>query len=145
MFDYSPNRCTKILCLKVNLFTRHHTMRTHNDLQNALINFIFFSLTLCLFLFLSIFRSHELQLLFDQWRWCDCIHSGGEINNGYLTDAVSIASRKSLNLQPVLLVGAPPHHMATANGDDSISQFSNRTSSRYNRPDFHNSMHHFQL
>ncbi|XP_031618320.1 LHFPL tetraspan subfamily member 3 protein [Contarinia nasturtii] len=71
----------------------------------------------------------------------------GEVNNAYLTDAVSIAgSRKSLNLQPVLLV-APPHHMQTANGDDSISQFSNRTSSRYNhnRPDFHNSMHHFQL
>lgn len=75
---------------------------------------------------------------------CHCIHLG-EVNNAYLTDAVSIAgSRKSLNLQPVLLV-APPHHMSAANGDDSISQFSNRTSNRYNRPDFHNSMHHFQL
>lgn len=63
----------------------------------------------------------------------------GEINNAYLTDAVSIAgSRKSLNLQPVLLV-APPHH------DDSVSQFSSRTGNRYNRPDYHNSMHHFQL
>lgn len=63
----------------------------------------------------------------------------GEINNAYLTDAVSIAgSRKSLNLQPVLLV-APPHH------DDSVSQFSSRTANRYNRPDYHNSMHHFQL
>lgn len=72
------------------------------------------------------------------------LHSG-EVNNAYLTDAVSIAgSRKSLNLQPVLLLN-PPHHMANGNGDDSISQFSNRTSSRYNRPDFHNSMHHFQL
>lgn len=70
----------------------------------------------------------------------------GEVNNAYLTDAVSIAgSRKSLNLQPVHLLVAPPHHMQTANGDDSISQFSNRTSSRYNRPEFHNSMHHFQL
>lgn len=74
----------------------------------------------------------------------DCILAG-EVNNAYLTDAVSIAgSRKSLNLQPVLLV-APPHHMGTSNGDDSVSQFSNRTSSRYNRPDFHTSMHHFQL
>jgi len=63
----------------------------------------------------------------------------GEVNNAYLTDAISIAgSRKSLNLQPVLLV-APPHH------DDSISQFSNRTNNRYNRPDYHHSMHHFQL
>lgn len=74
----------------------------------------------------------------------NCILTG-EVNNAYLTDAVSIAgSRKSLNLQPVLLV-APPHHMGNSNGDDSVSQFSNRTSSRYNRPDFHNSMHHFQL
>lgn len=56
-------------------------------------------------------------------------------------------SRKSLNLQPVLLV-APPHHMGHHNGggpgDDTISQFSSRTS-RYSRPDFHNSMHQFQL
>lgn len=47
----------------------------------------------------------------------------GEINNAYLTDAISLAgSRKSnphitgLNLQPILLV-APPN-------EDSISQFS---------------------
>lgn len=67
------------------------------------------------------------------------------MNNAYLTDAVSMAgSRKSLNLQPVLLV-APPHHMGGTSGDDSISQFSNRTPSRYNQRDFHNSMHHFQL
>lgn len=47
----------------------------------------------------------------------------GEINNAYMTDAVSLAgSRKSLNLQPILLV-APP----AANGDDTISQFSSRT------------------
>lgn len=66
----------------------------------------------------------------------------GEINNAYITDAVSLAgSRKSLNLQPILLV-APPHHMN--NGDDSISQFSSRTPNhRYNRPDYHNSMHQF--
>lgn len=56
-------------------------------------------------------------------------------------DGVSIGgSRKSLNLQPVLLV-APPHH----NGDDSVSQFSNRTMNRYGRPDYHNSIHQFQL
>lgn len=67
----------------------------------------------------------------------------GEINNAYLTtDAVSIAgSRKSMNLQPVLLV-APPHHNMH---DDTISQFSSRTATRYNRPDYHNSMHQFQL
>lgn len=76
--------------------------------------------------------------------WTNC-HVAGEVNNAYLTDAVSMAgSRKSLNLQPVLLV-APPHHMTGVNGDDSVSQFSNRTPSRYNRSDFHNSMHHFQL
>ncbi|XP_058066567.1 LHFPL tetraspan subfamily member 3 protein isoform X2 [Anopheles bellator] len=54
-----------------------------------------------------------------------------EINNAYVTDAVSIAgSRKSLNLQPVLLV-APPHHMDT---------LSSRAASRYGhalRPDYH--------
>ncbi|XP_055688454.1 LHFPL tetraspan subfamily member 3 protein isoform X2 [Lutzomyia longipalpis] len=61
-------------------------------------------------------------------------------------DVASIAgSRKSLNLQPVLLV-APPHHMGGGqHGDDTISQFSSRTPSRYNRPEFHNSMHQFQL
>lgn len=76
--------------------------------------------------------------------WTNC-HVAGEVNNAYLTDAVSMAgSRKSLNLHPVLLV-APPHHMTSANGDDSVSQFSNRTPSRFNRSDFHNSMHHFQL
>uniref|UniRef100_A0A1L8D9H4 Uncharacterized protein n=2 Tax=Nyssomyia neivai TaxID=330878 RepID=A0A1L8D9H4_9DIPT len=69
----------------------------------------------------------------------------GEINNAYLTDVASIAgSRKSLNLQPVLLV-APPHHMGGQHGDDTISQFSSRTPSRYNRPEYHNSMHQFQL
>lgn len=63
--------------------------------------------------------------------------SAGEINNSYITDAVSLAgSRKNLNLQPILLV-APP-------GDDTISQFSSRTPNhRYNRPDYHNSMHQF--
>lgn len=68
----------------------------------------------------------------------------GEVNNAYITDAVSLAgSRKSLNLQPVLLV-SPPHHMAA--GEDTISQFSSRTPNhRYNRPDYHNSMHQFQL
>ncbi|XP_073836562.1 tetraspan membrane protein in hair cell stereocilia isoform X2 [Musca autumnalis] len=61
----------------------------------------------------------------------------GEINNSYITDGVSLAgSRKNLNLQPILLV-APP-------GDDTISQFSSRTPNhRYNRPDYHNSMHQF--
>lgn len=83
----------------------------------------------------------------------------GEVNNAYLTDAVSIAgSRKSLNMQPVLLV-SPPHHMGGHNGhhgDDSISQFSSRTANRYarpseyhhhggGRPDYHHSMHQFQL
>lgn len=53
-------------------------------------------------------------------------------------------SRKSLNLQPVLLVSPPHHHMSTT-GDDTISQFSSRTGNRYNRPDYHNSMHQFQL
>lgn len=63
----------------------------------------------------------------------------GEVNNAYITDAHSIAgSRKSLNLQPVLLV-APPHHAS----EDTISQFSNRTGNRYNRPDYHNSIHQF--
>lgn len=67
----------------------------------------------------------------------------GEINNAYLQDAMSNGggSRKSLNLQPVLLV-APPHHMTAS--DDTLSQFSSRTATRF-RPDFHNSMHHFQL
>jgi len=67
----------------------------------------------------------------------------GEINNAYLTtDAVSIAgSRKSMNLQPVLLVASPHHNIH----DDTISQFSSRTATRYNRPDYHNSMHQFQL
>lgn len=76
----------------------------------------------------------------------------GEINNAYLTDAASVAgSRKSMNLQPVLLVTQPPHHHHQqqhhhmSNGDDTISQFSSRTASRYSRPDFHNSMHQFQL
>lgn len=61
----------------------------------------------------------------------------GEINNSYITDAVSLAgSRKNLNLQPILLV-APP-------GDDTLSQFSSRTPNhRYNRPEYHNSMHQF--
>ncbi|GAB0096290.1 Lipoma HMGIC fusion partner-like protein [Sergentomyia squamirostris] len=69
----------------------------------------------------------------------------GEINNAYLTDVASISgSRKSLNLQPVLLVG-PPHHMGGQHGDDTISQFSSRTPSRYTRPEYHNSMHQFQL
>lgn len=86
--------------------------------------------------------SNEFKHFVEIWTNC---HVAGEVNNAYLTDAVSMAgSRKSLNLQPVLLV-APPHHMNGQNGDDSVSQFSNRTPSRYNRPDFHNSMHHFQL
>lgn len=80
-------------------------------------------------------------------------------------DVASIAgSRKSMNLQPVLLVS--PHHAHHAHhmgmgsagsghlgpmhhgGDDTISQFSSRTAAnnRYNRPEYHNSsMHQFQL
>ncbi|XP_067646563.1 LHFPL tetraspan subfamily member 3 protein isoform X2 [Eurosta solidaginis] len=55
-------------------------------------------------------------------------------------DAVSLAgSRKSLNLQPILLV-APPHNMP-ANGDDTISQFSSRTPNHRYRPDY--PMHQF--
>lgn len=67
----------------------------------------------------------------------------GEINNAYLTESMSNGggSRKSLNLQPVLLV-SPPHHMTAS--EDTLSQFSSRTATRF-RPDFHNSMHHFQL
>lgn len=73
----------------------------------------------------------------------------GEINNAYLTDAVSVhgGSRKSLNLQPVLLV-ASPHHMHAAS-DDTLSQFSSRTGGTRFRPEYHNplhaSMHQFQL
>jgi hypothetical protein len=75
----------------------------------------------------------------------------GEVNNAYITDVSSIGgSRKSLNLQPVLLV-TPPHHMAPG-GDDShsVSQFSSRTAPRFNRQaEFHhhnhNPMHQFQL
>ncbi|XP_017475312.1 PREDICTED: lipoma HMGIC fusion partner-like 3 protein isoform X1 [Rhagoletis zephyria] len=64
----------------------------------------------------------------------------GEINNAYITDAVSLAgSRKSLNLQPILLV-APPQNMP-ANGDDTISQFSSRTPNHRYRPDY--PMHQF--
>lgn len=64
----------------------------------------------------------------------------GEINNAYITDAASLAgSRKSLNLQPILLV-APPHNMPT-NGDDTISQFSSRTPNHRYRPDY--PMHQF--
>jgi LHFPL tetraspan subfamily member protein len=75
--------------------------------------------------------------------------SSGEVNNAYITDISSMGgSRKSLNLQPVLLV-TPPHHMAPG-GDDShsVSQFSSRTAPRFNRQaDFHhhNPMHQFQL
>uniref|UniRef100_A0AAG5D345 Protein with signal anchor n=1 Tax=Anopheles atroparvus TaxID=41427 RepID=A0AAG5D345_ANOAO len=69
----------------------------------------------------------------------------GEINNAYVTDAVSIAgSRKSLNLQPVLLV-APPHMAHHMNGTDTLSS---RAASRYGhgmRPDYHSSLHQFQL
>lgn len=77
------------------------------------------------------------------------------------SDVASIAgSRKSMNLQPVLLVSPhhghhPHHHMTMGMGssgsghvgpDDTISQFSSRTAAnRYNRPDFHSSMHQFQL
>ncbi|ETN66189.1 hypothetical protein AND_002032 [Anopheles darlingi] len=68
-----------------------------------------------------------------------------EINNAYVTDAVSIAgSRKSLNLQPVLLV-APPHMAHHMNGNDTLSS---RAASRYGhgmRPDYHSSLHQFQL
>lgn len=50
----------------------------------------------------------------------------GDVNNVYLPDAVSIAgSRKSLNLQPVLLVGPA--------GEDCNSQFSINTTNRFNR------------
>lgn len=54
----------------------------------------------------------------------------GVVNNAFLTDGTSIAgSRKSLNLQPILVVGS----------EDAVSQFS--TNNRFNRPEFHN----FQL
>lgn len=73
----------------------------------------------------------------------------GEINNAYLhQDAMSInngGSRKSLNLQPVLLVTPPHHSHHLAASDDTLSQFSSRTAAARFRPDYHNSMHHFQL
>lgn len=68
----------------------------------------------------------------------------GEVNNAYLTETHSVAhsgSRKSLNLQPVLLV-ASPHHMTAS--DDTLSQFSSRTATRF-RPEHHNPMYQFQL
>lgn len=64
----------------------------------------------------------------------------GEMNNGFLGDAVSVAgSRKSLNLHPVLLM-----HPGQ---DDTYSQFSQRTVPRSTHSGhYSHSMHHnFQL
>ncbi|KAL5290118.1 LHFPL5 family protein [Megaselia abdita] len=60
----------------------------------------------------------------------------GVVNNAFIIDGVSLAgSRKSLNLQPILVVGSHQH----MNTDDTVSQFS--TNNRFNRPELHN----FQL
>ncbi|XP_061705585.1 LHFPL tetraspan subfamily member 3 protein isoform X1 [Cydia pomonella] len=59
----------------------------------------------------------------------------GEVNNAYVTDAASVASRKSLALQPVLLV---PH--ARARDLDSYSHYSQRSKHGYA-----NTMHNYQL
>lgn len=60
----------------------------------------------------------------------------GEVNNAYIMDASSIGgSRKSLNLQPVMLVAPPVNPMMM--NDDNISQFSSRTS-QYNRTLYRN-------
>ncbi|KPJ20102.1 Lipoma HMGIC fusion partner-like 3 protein [Papilio machaon] len=71
----------------------------------------------------------------------------GEVNNAYVTDAQSVAgSRKSLALQPVLLVRPPPDL-------DSYSHYSHPShhshhSSRTPRPKhglYANAMHNYQL
>nr|CAD7256913.1 unnamed protein product [Timema shepardi] len=76
----------------------------------------------------------------------------GEVNNGFVGDAQSVAgSRKSLNLHPVLLMPQPPHsaHPHHQPGDaDRFSEFSNRTgrskTSAY-RADYASSVQNFQL
>uniref|UniRef100_U5ETD1 Putative conserved plasma membrane protein n=1 Tax=Corethrella appendiculata TaxID=1370023 RepID=U5ETD1_9DIPT len=67
------------------------------------------------------------------------MYKAGEVNNAYITDAVSLAgSRKSLNLQPVFLVAPTHNHMLNGNNDT----LSSRTQSRYGRSEYH---HQFQL
>nr|XP_018902289.1 PREDICTED: lipoma HMGIC fusion partner-like 3 protein [Bemisia tabaci]XP_018902290.1 PREDICTED: lipoma HMGIC fusion partner-like 3 protein [Bemisia tabaci] len=69
----------------------------------------------------------------------------GEVNNGFMGDAHSVAgSRKSLNLHPVMLIPQPDAH----GHPDHYSEFSNRTgrskSSAY-RAEYASSMQNFQL
>ncbi|XP_063238606.1 LHFPL tetraspan subfamily member 3 protein isoform X2 [Bacillus rossius redtenbacheri] len=73
----------------------------------------------------------------------------GEVNNGYVGDAQSVAgSRKSLNLHPVLLMPQPPHASLQPGDADRFSEFSNRTGRSKNsafRPDYASSVQNFQL
>ncbi|KAJ8873283.1 hypothetical protein PR048_026917 [Dryococelus australis] len=73
----------------------------------------------------------------------------GEVNNGYVGDAQSVAgSRKSLNLHPVLLMPQPPHPTLQPGDADRFSEFSNRTGRSKNsgfRPDYASSVQNFQL
>ncbi|KAG6458434.1 hypothetical protein O3G_MSEX010851 [Manduca sexta] len=62
----------------------------------------------------------------------------GEINNGYVTDATSVSgSRKSLSLQPVLLVR--PHALEP----DAYSHYSGRARAKHGL--YANTMHNYQL
>ncbi|XP_077294018.1 tetraspan membrane protein in hair cell stereocilia isoform X2 [Arctopsyche grandis] len=74
----------------------------------------------------------------------DSNYPSSEVNNAYVTDAMSMTgSRKSLSLQPVLLMQPAPLDV------DTYSQFSNRTGrskmSTYNRGDYPSGMHNFHL
>lgn len=83
-----------------------------------------------------------VKLLPDQYISNGSVYKG-EVNSAFMADNQSTASRKSMNLQPVMLIPQPGHEA------DRFSEYSHRTTRSKSAPNYRSeystSMHNFQL
>ncbi|KAK8777098.1 hypothetical protein V5799_029558 [Amblyomma americanum] len=92
-----------------------------------------------------------VKLLPDQYISNGSVYKG-EVNSAFMADNQSTASRKSMNLQPVMLMPQPGGGLAATQHDaDRFSEYSHRTTRSKSgqapnyRSEYSTSMHNFQL
>ncbi|KAH7947420.1 hypothetical protein HPB52_011815 [Rhipicephalus sanguineus] len=94
-----------------------------------------------------------VKLLPDQYISNGSVYKG-EVNSAFMADNQSTASRKSMNLQPVMLMPQPGGGLAPSQHDaDRFSEYSHRTTRSKGgqtaapnyRSEYSTSMHNFQL
>ncbi|KAL3212731.1 hypothetical protein MRX96_007787 [Rhipicephalus microplus] len=101
-----------------------------------------------------------VKLLPDQYISNGSVYKGiymtavGEVNSAFMADNQSTASRKSMNLQPVMLMPQPGGGLVPSQHDaDRFSEYSHRTTRSKGgqntapnyRSEYSTSMHNFQL